>query len=748
MNRYLDKPTARVDGHLKVTGQARYTAETQPGSVLFGGMVLASIGKGRITSIDSTMAESLPGVLGVVDMRSAPKMNRVETFPRGPAGETFVPLQGPEILYPGQPIGLVVASTLEMALTAALFVQVEYHTEEPQTFNGLLANGVPASAIRTQMGNQHGDAETAWKAAAATVAAEYDTPGNHPAPMELHATVAEWKGDVLEVTDTSQWPLGVRFTLATMLGIPRENVHVRVPYVGGAFGGKVLTYAHTIFTALAARRFGKPVKTILTRDQAMNTTGYRPASRHQMRISAAGDGRIGLIEHRTVSQTSISDRYLLPAGEMSEVLYAATARDIHHWLVPVNASTPSIMRAPGEAPGMFALESAIDELAWDLKMDPIELRLKNLPERHASGLRWSSHELRACLEQGAAAFGWKTPQAPREIEEGDWWIGHGVSAACYGAYRSQAALRLRLGADGGFVGSTATSEIGNGVQTVLTQILCDALRVPFDQVTLRFGDTDFPAAPVVGASRTTASLGPAVLDAVNNLTVRLHEMASADSQSPLFGTSQDSIRFEGGRLIAASGQSESVTDMMRRNGATFLECEGFAGPAELGKDAWETLRSGINTIRLPLGRDAAMYSFGAHFTSLRVHKRLGIVKVDKIVGRYAAGRILNPLGARNQILGGLVFGLGQALMEEVIYDPREGKILNNNLNDYRVPTAADMPEFDIGFVRDQDHFVNELGTKSVGELGCAGLAASIGNAVYHATGIRLRRLPIHPENLI
>lgn len=737
MPRYLDQPTARVDGHLKVTGQAHYTAETAPGSVLFGGMVLATIGKGRIAKIDSTMAESLPGVLGVVDMRTAPTMHRVETFPRGPAGETFVPLQGPEIRYPGQPIGLVVASTLEMALTAALFVQVHYENEEPETFDGLMATGLPASAIRTQMGNQHGDKDAAWQSASARLEAEYDTPGNHPAPMELHATVAEWKGDILEVTDTSQWPLGVRFTLATMLGIPRENVHVKVPYVGGAFGGKVLTYAHTLFTALAAKRFGKPVKTILTRDQAINTTGYRPASRHQMRLSASTDGQLGLIEHRTISQTSISDRYLLPAGEMSEVLYAASARDIQHWLVPVNASTPSIMRAPGEAPGMFALESAIDELAWALKLDPIALRLKNMPDKHASGLRWSSHELAACLTQGAAAFGWQTPKAPREIEDGDWWIGHGVSAACYGAYRSQAALRLRLDADGRFTASTATSEIGNGVQTVLTQILCDALQVPFTQVALRFGDTDFPAAPVVGASRTTASIGPAALDAVNKLTARLHELA-------LDGTA----RFEAGCLIGADGRTESATSILERHGLSHLECEGFAGPAELGKDAWETLRSGVNTIRLPLGRDAAMFSFGAHFTALRVHKRLGTVKVDRIVGRYAAGRILNHTGARNQILGGLVFGLGQALMEEVIYDPIEAKILNSNLNDYRVPVAADMPEFDIGFVSDQDLFANELGTKSVGELGCAGLAASIGNAVYHATGIRVRRLPIHPESLI
>ena len=744
MNRYLDKPMHRVDGSLKVTGQAHYTAETAPGSVLYGGMVLASIAKGRITAINSAMAESFPGVLGVVDMRTAPKMNRVETFPRGPAGETLVPLQGPEIFYPGQPIGLVVATSLEMALTAALFVHVQYDSEEPSTFAG---EGIPGGAVRTMMGGVHGDTAGVWDTAAARLDAEYDTPGNHPCPMELHASVAEWKGEMLEVADTSQWPLGVRYTLATMLGIPRENIRVRVPYVGGAFGGKVLTYAHTILTALAAKRFGKAVKTILTRDQAMNFTGYRPPSRHLLRLTADGDGRIGLLEHKTVSQTSISDRYLLPAGEMSEVLYSAHARNIEHWLVPVNASTPSIMRAPGEAPGMFALESAMDEIAWSLKMDPVEFRLRNIPGQHPSGLRWSSHELAACLTEGAKAFGWTQPHAPRELEDGDWWIGHGLAAACYGAYRSQAAVRLALSETGKLVASTATSEIGNGVQTVLTQILCDTLRVGSDLVEVHFGDTEFPAAPVVGASRTTASIGPAVLDAAEKLLSRLHGIAKSDSNSPFYGSTPELVRFEGLQLVGG-GHSENAADLMRRNGLGTIECEGFAGPQELGKEAWETLRSGVNTIRMPLGRDAAMYSFGAHFVSVRVHKRLGTVRVDRIVGRYAAGRILNPSGARNQIIGGLVFGLGQALMEEIVYHPAEAGILNNNLNDYRVPTAADMPVFDIGFVQDSDSFANELGTKSVGELGCAGLAGAIGNAVHHATGIRLRRLPIHPEALI
>ena len=746
---YLGRPFDRVDGRAKVTGHAHYSAETQPGEVLFGGLVTSSIAKGKIVRIDTTIAESFPGVVGILDQRNAPKCHRVETFPRGPAGETVVPLQGPEIYYAGQPIGLVVAQTIEAALTAALLVKVEYEEAPPVAMDAALARESsfpPSGSIATKMGEREGEIDQIWAQAEHRLASAYDTAANHPSAMELHATVAHWNGDKLEVTDASQWPLGVRFTIATMLGIPKENIHVTVPYVGGAFGGKVLTYAHTILTVIAAQRYGK-VKTILTRDQVMNVTGYRPQAHHHFRLTANASGQFGLLEHTGVSQTSENDRYLLPFGEVSAMLYECGGRKIEHWLLPTNSPTPCTMRAPGESSGMFVLESAVDEMAWKLGIDPIELRRRNMPATHPSGKRWSSHELMDCFDAGAKAFNWSKPSAPKEQSDGDWWLGQGTASACYGSYRSQAALRLTLYPDGSVIGATATSEIGNGVETVLTQILCEELGLAPQQVRLQFGDTDFPAAPVIGASRTTTSLGPVVLDAVWKLKQELAGKLTQDVSSPLTATPAKELRLSGGKVFSPDGAHEPVGDILARHGLASLSVEGFAGPKELDLKAWEILRSGVNTIRFPVGAEAAMYSFGAHFVSLRVHKRLRMVKVDRIVGRYAAGRILNPKGARNQILGGLVFGLGQALSEQIVYHPRDAKSLNANLADYRIPVSADMPEFDIGFLGEADPFANDLGVKSVGELGTAGIAAAIGNAVFHATGIRPRRIPILPDSL-
>jgi xanthine dehydrogenase YagR molybdenum-binding subunit len=500
-------------------------------------------------------------------------------------------------------------------------------------------------------------------------------------------------------------------------------VRVVAPFVGGGFGSKCFTWPHTVLAGLAALKLCKPVRLVLSRAQMHLATGCRPAAHQHVTLGADRQGRLVAIRQHALSQTSMADTFVRAVGEVSEVLYACPALETRNTVLRVNSTTPTNMRAPAESYGAFGLETAMDRLAEKLDMDPVELRLRNLPEVHPeNGAPFTSNALRNCLIEAAKAFGWaKRPLRHGTLSEGREQIGYGMALGCYGGYRSQAAVRASMRSDGTVEVASATHEIGSGTTSLMAQIAADVLGVPMARIEVRLGDTDLPAAPVHGASRTAATLGPATLVAAQALRAEL-----------------DSLRAPGDADDAAT---------LARLGRERIDVVRHAGPPELDDAAFQTMASGINTIRMPTTARAATYAFAAHFAEVRVRPDLGLVRVTRLVSRCDIGRVLNPMQARSQIMGGLVFGLGMALTEQIVPDPATGRIISAGITEYWVPSMGLMPAFDIGFVGAADSS-NEVGAKGAGEIGTVGSAAAIANAVWHATGERFQQLPISLDKVI
>lgn len=751
----IGKDMDRIDGPEKVSGNARYAAEFSYGNLHYGVIVPATVAAGEIIEIDTREAIADRNVLAILDYRNAPRMESVPVFPLGPSGESVMPLQDARVLYAGQAVALAVAKTPEAARDAAGSVRVRYREVQPRVMSTLLAAGTlwtePPDALWQTTDVTRGNVQSGLARADFLVDAVFDTPGHSHNALELGAAMAHWDGERLLLHDSSQWVLGTRNTVSRALGIPLDRVRVLSPYVGGGFGSKCFTWAHTLLAAAAARYFGVPVQIVLTRAQTHLAFGSRPAAHQRITIGARADGKLVGIRHHAVAQTSTHDVFLRAAGEVSEVLYACPNLETRHWLLPVNSSTPTNMRAPAESYGSFALESAMDEMAVRLKLDPLELRRRNLPATHPDGMRWSSCALGRCYEEGAQAFGWdKRPLAAQTMREGGELIGWGMAAGTYGCYRSQAAVAATLRADGAVELRCATQEIGTGTRTLMAQIAAATLGLSAERIAVYLGDTDLPTAPVHGASRTAGSVAPAVLLAAQALLERLIVLAISQIESPLAGCPADAIEVWNGslQLREEPGRTDPFSAILRRAGLLELRVERRAGPPELGEEDWKKLASGVNSIRMPKTERLAMYGFVAHFVEVRVRPEFGSLRITRAVMRAAAGRILNPKQARSQLLGSLVFGVGMALREEVKIDPRNGRVVSASPTDYHLPAFADIPQTDLDFVNEEDTDVNELGAKGVGELGLVGFAAAVANAVWHATGERFRSLPITPAKLI
>ena len=730
---YLGRDVPRVEGPLKVTGQARYVAEHDASvypdlhhAVILGAMVAA----GRIRALDATAAEAAPGVVAVLTHLNAPRLNPVEIFPRGPAGEGVPPLQNDTIRYGGQAVALVVARSAEEAQDAAERIVVDYDLAPPQTAwalqwgNGRIEYLPPPLAKAFDL--TRGDVHAALASAAVTVELACDTPGHSQSAMELAATVAAPDGDGgLVIHDSTQWVLGCRNMIARQLGLPLEKVRVVAPFVGGGFGAKCFTWPHAVLAAVAAQVTGKPVRLVLSRAQMHWAAGSRPAAHQTIVLGADADGRLTALRQHAVSQTSIADTFVRAVGEVSEVLYACPNLETRNRVLRTNTGAPTNMRAPGESYGSFALETAMDELAEKLAIDPVELRLRNLPDAHPEdGTPFSTNGLKACLVEGAVAFGWdKRPRAPGQWKEGRELIGYGMAAACYGGYRSQAEVRASALADGSFEVASATHEIGSGTTTLMAQVAAGALGVPIGRVRVVLGDTDLPAAPVHGASRNAGTMGPATKSACEALAA---ELAQANG----------------------GAAPNDVAALLRRLGRDRIVVTRRAGPPELDDKAFTTLASGINTIRMPKTKTSATYAFAAHFAEVRVHPGLGRIRVTRMTSRVDIGRVLNPMQARSQVMGGLVFGLGMALTEQIVADPATGRVVSAGITEYWIPGMGMTPEFDIAFVGEPDYLANEVGAKGAGEIGTVGSAAAIANAVWHATGRRFRQLPITLDKLL
>jgi xanthine dehydrogenase YagR molybdenum-binding subunit len=725
----IGQPLNRVDGRLKVTGKAMYSAEWNLPNLVYGAMVTSSAPSGRIRAIDSQAAERAPGVLAVMTHLNTPKLPQK---PQG--GESARPtdrklqlLQDDIVRYSNQPIGVVVASTFEQAVHAAELLKVTYAVEPhlvtldaaqgtryiPEKTSGA---GEPATTSR-------GDFKAAHAGAKTTLEKVYYIGTETHNPMEPHATIAVWDGPKLTLYDATQGIFGDRERVASLLGMKPEDIHVISPFIGGGFGSKGPTWSHVVLTAMAARRVNRPVKLVLSREQMFGPIGFRSETRQTVKGGTDADGKLVSMSYDTLAQTSVFDEFTESSSVPARMLYTCPNQLTSHNLVRLNTGTPSFMRAPGESSGTFGLESFMDELAYELKMDPIELRLRNYAEQDPDkGKPFTSKSLRECYRQGAEKFGWsqRNPE-PRSKRVGNTLVGWGMATAVYPSRRSPSAAKAILRADGSVLVLAGTQDLGTGSYTVFSQVAAETLGIPTSQVTFRLGDTDYPKTPVSGGSQTAASTGSAVRIVCQSLQEKVIQMAVSDAQSPLNGVSAQSVTFDQAR--------DAVAALLKRRGVEQVDVTADTKPGP-EKDQY----SG--------------YAFGAQFAEVHVDADLGMVRVNRMVGAFGAGRILNAKTARSQLLGGMIWGIGMALTEHTIMDEPRGRYVNMNLAEYHVPVNADAPEIDVIFVPEDDQHINPIGVKGVGEIGITGATAAIANAVFHATGKRIREIPITPDKLL
>lgn len=758
----IGQPLDRVDGRPKVTGAARYTAEVPVANLAHGVLAESRIARGRIRSIDTRAAERAPGVVGVLTHRNAPRRgantaqasgvrrdNQAGENGRSPNVEGVLTnrpdqglsriLQDDRITHAGQHIAVVIAETWEQATYAATLLRVEYEEEAPAT--NLEANR--ARRYKPTLGvvpvdepadKQRGAAAAALPRAAVRVEQTYSNPIEHHHPMEMHATTALWEGEHLTLYDSNQGPVPVQRAVAAALALPAENVRVVTKFVGGGFGSKGRPWTHVILAALAARLVRRPVKLSLTRQQMFTSVGYRAKHIQQIALGAERDGKLLAIQHDSTSHVSMFDEYAEAAVTNTRKVYACPNVSTTTRIVRLNLPTPTSLRSPGKSTGMFALESAMDELAHELKLDPVELRLRNHADGDPDhdGRAWSSKSLKECYRVAAQNFGWsRRHPTPRSQRDGRFLTGQGMATAMYPAYRGEASARARITADGHVLVQSAANDMGVGTYTTMAIIAAETLNLPLERVRFELGDTEMPYAPVAGGSRTVASVGPAVQAACRAVQAELIALAINNANSPLYGLQPAQIAAADGRLFLAGEprRGESYQDILRRTDSQQVSAEADARP---GAER----------------NNYSMYAFGAGFAEVRVDEDLGIVRVTRFVGAYGAGRIINEKTARSQLIGGIVWGIGHALMEESLVDDRAGRFVTRTLADYHIPAHADVPAIEIHFIPENDPYVNPLGAKGVGELSIVGAAAAIANAIFNATGKRVRDLPITPDKLL
>ncbi|NTV10945.1 MAG: xanthine dehydrogenase family protein molybdopterin-binding subunit [Zoogloea sp.] len=752
MSEYIGAPIPRIDGQLKVTGGARYAAEIPLPRMAHAVLVPSTIASGQVDSLDDGDARQAAGVLAVISFRNAPRLARPKYVP---AGQSMPILQGPEIYYAGQPIAVVVADTLEHATHAASLVHASYTSRPPATDMERLLQSV-YQPEKTQIGqpaaSRRGDVSLGLQQAVETIHAIYRTPIEHHNAMEPHATVAVWERGNLTVYDATQGITNVQEALAQIFGIDKSRVRVVSHFLGGGFGSKGQSWPHTAIAALAARQVGRPVKLVLTRPQMFFSNGHRPQTVQTIDLGATRDGKLTATRHDTINHTSPADDFVETAGSITEFLYSCPNVEVTHRLIRLNTGTPTFDRAPGFSTGSFALECAMDELAAQIGMDPIELRLRNYAERDEhENLPWSSKSLRQCYEQGAEHFGWKRRKpGPAALRDGRWLVGYGMASAAYPAHFRPSSARATMFADGTVVVQCGTQELGTGTYTVMSQVAARALAVPVARVRFELGDTRLPPAPLSAGSATVASAGSSVYLAALALRDKLIRMAVGDRRSPLAGTPFEAVEAIDGRLQRKDTATvgETYQALLGRQRNRQVSADASAGPEqEPGRERpQQPGNQPAQGGREAVGRHSSQ-AFGAQFCEVRVDPQLGEIRVARMTGCFGCGRILNARTAHSQLLGGMVWGIGMALTEETRLDLNQGRFTNANLADYLLPVNADVPAIEVLMVEEHDPYVNPIGAKGMGEIGIVGAAAAIANAVYHATGKRIRDLPLSPEKL-
>jgi xanthine dehydrogenase YagR molybdenum-binding subunit len=732
----IGQPLTRRDGVLKVTGGARYAADQHPPGMLYAVLAVSSIARGRVAFLDVAAAKAYPGVVEVITPANRPALaqdpdERSDLF-------TFRLdlLQSDRVRYANQPIAMVIAETLEAATQGAALLVPRYEIEPAQIGLDATASFVPPAVGPGFPAEVHrGDIEAGLASASKKIAVSYETPAQYHNPMEPHAIVAVWDGDVLSIDTPSQGLALAQGRLASLFGISPDNIHIRSPFLGGGFGCKGFITGPQVLGAIAARAVGKPVKLVLGREQMFGPVGHRAPTRQTLRLGTNQDGKLIALDHRTKTMSSTFDDFFEPASGISHALYASAAIATSHEAVRNDVGTPMFMRAPGEATGSIALESAIDEMAQACGVDPLAFRLKNYAEvEPISGKPFSSKALRECYRQGAERFGWEgRPLAPRQMRDRDgllvgWGVGTAVFPALMFAGHAKAVVRR----DGSGVMETGAHDMGQGAGTALAQIAADALGLDLDRLEFRSGSSDLPDAGIAGGSSHTATAGMAIHNAGADVIGRLAELATNDHRSPLFGAGNAGVIARGGRLFRRDDESrsESYADILGRAGLAQIEGHGTSAADGVAQSSY------------------AMYAHGAVFAEVRVDPDLGQIRATRVIGAFAAGRIINPRMVRSQLCGGMIWGISFALHEQAMMDPRSGRPMNANLAEYHIPVNADVPSLEAILVEEHDPHVNALGIKGVGEIGITGTAGAVANAVWHATGLRVRHFPITLDCLI
>ncbi len=717
--RYIGKEMSRVDGVAKVTGQAKYAAEFQVKNVAYGYIVQGAIAKGAIKTIDTAEAEKQTGVIRIFT-----HLNSVKSQAKDRA---FKALQSEKIVFNNQPIALVVAETFEQARHAARLVKATYAEEKH------LTETEKAAPVASRSPSSRGNPAEALQNAPVKIEAEYTIPIEHHNPMEPHAAIAVWEGEKLTLFDKSQGVYGVRAHLAQSFGIAPENVQVISPFVGGAFGAALNPNYYPFLTAMAARELKRPVKINYTRRQMFTGHGYRPYTIQKVSIGAGKDGKLQSIIHEAVGNTSTFEDFAESPNNFGRTLYNCPNYDTPYKLAKLDLPTPTWMRAPGAVSGAFALESAIDEIAYKLKIDPLEFRIINYAEKDPeTGKPFSSKALMDCFKQGAAKFGWaKRKMEPRSMRDGRWLVGWGTATGTWGAMQLPATLKMTYKADNSADVGSATADIGPGTYTVITMIAAEYLGLAPERVKFELGDTNLPQAPVQGGSFTTASVGSAAHGAALNIKQKLFDLSLKETNSPFAGAKAEDVDMLNGilRLKNDSSKSVSISELMKRNNLTEIV---------------ETYTSRPN----PERQKYTTMAHGAQFVEVKVDEDLGIIKVTRVLEATAVGRIMNPKTSHSQEMGGVVWGIGMALQEATEIDHRYGRMMTTDLASYHVPVNLDVHEVITEFVEEEDKIVNPLGIKGMGELCMVGIPAAIANAIFHATGKRIRNLPISPDKLL
>ncbi|WNG21330.1 xanthine dehydrogenase family protein molybdopterin-binding subunit [Cystobacter fuscus] len=736
----LGQPISRVDGPLKVTGQAKYAGEFNVPGLTYGHVLSSTIARGHIKKIDTSAALALPGVLHVFTHENRPGtawFDRNYKDEDAPAGSPFRPLDGADIVYSGQPIALVVAETFELARHAASLIRVEYKTKEHETDlaeqRHKAHSPAPGKGGYEPPPKPRGNPDKAFKSAPIQVDAEYSTPVEHHNPMETHVSTVVYEDDgTLSIYDKIQGVQNSYDYVSRVFKLDKEQVRVRSPFVGGAFGSGLRPQYQLFLAVMAARELKRSVRVTLTRQQ-MFTFGHRPETHQHVALGAAPDGTLLSVIHETLSETSRFEDYCEVVVNWSGLLYQCDNVRLDYKVAPVDQYTPIDMRAPGAVLGVYALECAMDELAYKAGVDPLELRFKNYAERDQNQDKpFSSKELKACYYQGAERFGWgKRSPAPRSMREGKQLIGWGVATGIWEAMQQQAAAKAVLSIDGTLTVSSATADIGTGTYTVMTQIAAETLGLPLDKVTFKLGDSSLPKSPIEGGSWTVSSVGTAVKEVCEKVREQVFAFARKVHHSPLAKAELDEVTFSGGhiRLKSDASRAVSLTEAMRHAGVLHVEEQAMGLPN-------------------PKQMQYTRASHSAVFAEVKVDEELGVVKVTRVVSAIAGGRVLNPKTARSQIIGGIVWGIGMALEEETLLDQKLGRFMNHDLAEYHVPVNADVHDIDVIFVDEEDTIVNPLGAKGLGEIGIVGVAAAIANAIFHATGKRVRDLPITIDKLL